>query len=556
MCSKLLLSVFLLITGVSCELEKPFDDDKTMNVLVLDSLGGSPVEGVKVQLFEAGTSLVKQVGFTNASGKFDIIIPLLDKSGKYDIVAEKKDLASCKIQDFTYKEDFTPIMYCHDLMMISYRAIAPTITKVEYSNDESTWFDLGSTINSADLQYLKVSVIGKSEIKETDWCGYGVKIAVNQDITHWDGLTPASFDKEGVGIGNTGDYETVAVYDLSSFDYMTGNYSLYINAFDVAANRVEKTIDIFVDSSTSGSDPTLASVKPVIVSFVSMTYSVSKDYFGSINNLRSVQNLPDGAVHYNGHGTTFKISFDVRVPAGVRRIDIYRSEDGVNYKKLDKNISLTNITATEAAHTFSDADGTIDVSKKYHYKVVAVNGSGVPSMESDSISLKILPPHNTILKAPINKSISGSVAPNFVFLVDNRDLLNEEIAEYFNFQLQIRNKLNPLYNIPMKWDRVNNVVDVFGYSIPEAEILEENITTGLITIKFAFFADNFGYTFEQGKSYEWNIIDESQGSFFSNSYSNADGTFLGEEQSFSSNSANGQGALNGWFTLTIADDAK
>ncbi len=537
----LLVPIFLLFWGVSCSIDP--DVPETLEILVLDSLDGSPVENVEVSLYIAGEDERAFICKTDSKGIVTICTAGLYLAGyrmdqEFDIVAEKDDLASSKIQGFSFDSGYIPVLYCHKQMMISYEAEAPTITKVEYSVDKTIWNNFDGEINSSDLKFIRVTANAKTEIKETGWCGFGVKVAISQDINRWDGISAEYFEKEGVQIGDTGLYETIGVYDLSSTDYMSDDYFLNVVAYDVVANRVQQKIDFSIVSDVSNTDPSLKEVKPVISEYLAKTYGVSREYYG--------------ADTHNGLGTSYYIELDVTVDAGVRRIDIFRSEDDENYSLLEKNISLPNVSTEAGTHTYSDFDATVVMDKTYYYKVVAYNNSADPSMESDPVSFKLMPPHNTNLTLPADFSKTTSVTPNFTFSVTNPVILDENVASDLNFQLWIRNKLNPILRYTIEWDRVNNQVKCNNRLYDEASIFSEDTANQTITINYSAFGD----TLEVGKTYEWNVIGASHGSYFGNKYFNEDGVLLGEVQSLASHSANGQGALNGHYTLTITDNAE
>ncbi|MBB6479816.1 hypothetical protein [Spirochaeta isovalerica] len=563
-----LSAVFLLFWLGSCQQPGPGDPENPdipenkvdLELLVLDSLNGSPVDGVEVKLYPEGDSSPAYTGVSRSDGSVIIAVNEDEADILYDIVSAKNDRASCKIQSFSFENGKLPVLYNHDLMMTSFSAEAPSITSVEYSGNGTDWFVAEGSIDSADLNYIRVSARARTEIKETSWCGYGIKISLNGIITHWDGLAASSFEKEGEQIGSTGYYETVALFDLSTHDYMAGSYSLFVNAYDVAANRVEQTSELIITTDAPSADASLAGVIPVITQFTGKTYSVSRDYYGTpIDPVKRIA-LPEGSTTFNGEGTTYYIALDISIAEEIRRIDVLRSDDGGNtYKVLDRNLTFSNPTSA-GNYSYSDFDPTIELEHSYFYKVIAYNGSGA-SEESESVSLTLLPPHNTLLTAPANKSTSDSLMPEFTFSITNTELLDTDRAQYLQFQLQIRDTTAPIYSLPIKWDRVNNTLDILGNAVPSEYVgyfVNEDTAAGTITVYYSGFNLIFGLSgLEAGKTYEWNIIDEGHGTYFSNEYYNNDGTILlGQEQSLASNSASGQGTLNGWFTLTISDMAQ
>jgi uncharacterized protein YkuJ len=552
--------VFLLLGLTSCEQPGPGDPDTPdipentidFELLVLDSLNGSPLNDVTVSLMRTGETETAYTGTSDSNGVVVIEVDEDDENASFDILSSKTDRASCRIQDFTFGTGKLPVLYNHQLMMTSFEAEAPSISAVEFSANGTDWSDAVDSLASEDLNYIRVTAQARSEIKATEWCGYGLKISLNSIITHWDGLEPTSFEKEGEEIGTTGYYETIAIFDLSTHDYMAGDYSLFVNAYDVAANRAEQTLSLNLTTDTVVADPSLSGVQPVITYFTAKTYSVSRDYFGApIDPVKSI--VPQSSPLIDGNGTTVYIGLDLSIVEEIRRIDVFRSDDGgITYKELDRNLTFTKPTSA-GAYSYSDFDPTLEIGKEYFYKVIAFNNSGA-SDESDPVQLTLLPPHNTLLSSPANKSVSDSLEPEFTFAVTNKELLDTTTAQYLHFQLQLRDTTAPMYYIPFIWDRVNGLVEIYGTALPvdyTDYFVAADADAGTITVFYTNLVYFFGLDpLEAGKSYEWNIIDDGHGSYFSNEYSN------GEVQSLASNSANGQGALNGWFTLTISDTAQ
>jgi hypothetical protein len=214
------------------------------DVIVLDSIGGTPVSGATITVKDSSGNVD-----TYTTGNGGTISPLTLKTGSgYDITATGTGLAASEMLDYVAADGATVALYCHKLGITGVSATPPTVEDIEYSTDGgANWTALADGTTISGPFEIEASVLGVVAVKATSFSGFGIGIDIDQMPTETNGyytsssslvstMTDAALDS------TTGEFKTVDLFNLSGLTFLPGSHTLDLVAYDVANNRVEERI--------------------------------------------------------------------------------------------------------------------------------------------------------------------------------------------------------------------------------------------------------------------------------------------------------------------------
>lgn len=214
-------------------------------VIVLDSLGGTPVQGATVAVMDSSGQLVH----TDTTGSNGTIASFALTSGSaYTITATDAGRAASEMLNFVAGTSATVALYCHTIGISGVPATPPTVEYIKYSTDGgSTWTVLanGATISGPFM--IEASVLGVVAVKATSWSGFGIGVDIDRMPTVKNGYNTSlsslvSTTTDAALDSATGNYRTVDLFDLSGLTFLPGSRTLDLVAYDVANNRVEECL--------------------------------------------------------------------------------------------------------------------------------------------------------------------------------------------------------------------------------------------------------------------------------------------------------------------------
>jgi len=529
----------------------------TTPVYVLDSCNGSVVTGATLTVADdTGQTLESGI----AVGSTGTTTLGLDTTKKYFLYSQATGAAQSCAALFDPNANTRADFYCHDLGMISYPASAPVVTALSYSADGTTWTPVtGNAITDvlANIRFLRVSAIGTAGISPTAWSGFGMGINVDRAAWSWD-YTPAINEVENsTPVTYNGQSRYRSTYDFAvSFTNANAATTHYIDLviYDVANNRTEQKIPVTVtDAVTNTGDYDLSSATPTVNLVQMSTYALTRDIF-------VVPSLDGGDTSYM---TT--VSFFVNAGGsyrGIRGFDLYRSSDGTNFTKV-KTVNYPSLV-TSSAISVNDLDPTLAPGVTYTYKVKAFNanttGNGGYSLESNTRSSKFLAPFKTTLSAPANGAVSTTTVPTFRFQISDPTLWDPAVSDYFYFYLYVKDKVgNEIYGHNFRYSFATGTFQRYDSGTWPTDTtcsISDDHTT--ISIPFEDAA-----LLVPSETYEWSIFglspygDIAYGSRNASHFIKYYGGLTSQVgMSLGSTYEKSYGAVNGYFTLTIAPNAQ
>jgi len=416
-----------------------------ISAMVLDSVNGSSVAGVAIDVVDASNSPVRT--FTTGSGGSVDITNDLAIGSVYSMTAAATGRASSAMLDYTAAEGTTVALYCPTIAMSNVSPKAPELVKLQYSTDGTSWTDwnpLASTPSPSKGFWVKASVAGVVAVEPTSWSGFGIAIDIDRMPTLGNGYSPSTYEAKSL-LDNSGDawnglYITTAIFDFSSDTFTTGYHTLDLVAYDVANDRLETRLP-FNMMTTNTSGPSLSSAQFYGMYLDLESYGRSNRLF-SLTRRAATRSLTasDSASSY-GASLFFDIVDSYLMPVKILGFEVYRSNDYINFAKIDR-VNFGGLMSTAdigSSFSYSDHDASLALGTTYCYKVRAFSDDTHYSGYSPVLSASYLPPFTTVLTSPGNGS-ALSTSPQFSFSISNAALWSPGAANYFYFALFVRDK--------------------------------------------------------------------------------------------------------------------
>lgn len=433
-----------------------------VEVLVVDSIGGTKVNGTTLKVFNAGTNTQVGADVTVNSGIANVTG--LQPNQRYDfkLVGIAKQWAGSLIENY-----YVSALKNQKLTMIQFphgdhtRGVEPpkvvSIKKVPGTGAETPINDGDSIDNS--LKSIKVEFSSSvGAVEEKAWNGFGAKLGM--------GMIPNSITGiEGYYDGTTysdpnftSKYEFELKPGTEDFIFPNGNFDLIVVGYDIANNRVEKHISIESKNSKSGTSLKNAKFNGMLMLSIRDPYSIGiysndgedithvdimgKSFNGNIKPL-ALDPIGGGRSSYRSimiFNLVNKDDDQQNVP--IIGFDLYRRKAGTNgnFERVSRTIYGGLATGSKGRHQGFDTDSRLEENGEYEYKVIAYNASH--TAESPVLKMKVMESFTYELQAPAKHAlITKAVAQNMSYIckVSNTKLLKKEEADRFNSGLLVVN---------------------------------------------------------------------------------------------------------------------
>ncbi|MDH7484342.1 MAG: cadherin-like beta sandwich domain-containing protein, partial [Spirochaetales bacterium] len=541
---------------------------------VLDSVNGSKVAaGGTIAVYENGTQLYTAPFNANPRDIW------LGAGHEYTVRVTPAGRAQASKEAVAGADDLKVTLISQRLDQPTFPAESPVITAIEYTTADdpadpaATWTAIahGAEIDFSSITWIRVVARGKSEMDETAWSGFGIKLGIDQVPSVFTGMMPdkdlstSTYD----ATGNT--FTGTAFFDLAGISLTGGSHFLSVVIYDRANNRTERTLQITNTAGLeNGADISNGYFQSLSADL--RIYGVTREYFGAGKAVDGLNPLPTGPISYRV-AITFK--FQTAATGGsaipILGFKVLRSTDAgsswttagvVNYGGLS--------TGNAGTHTFYDSDSQLEAGVDYTYKLIVFTDD-VHVKESSLIGpARFLAPFTASLSGPANRTIQVDPEdlPEFKFTISEASLWSPEVADRFYFSPVIRRADGAHVYIGYFYYRLTDSRLVFYYpamagwyafsASSTATLISFDSSTGTVTLNPALFSYLTNYatgndlTLESGATYFWDIFGNYAGSATSNvpAYFQKSGTDY-TSRSYADVYQNGQQTLNGWFSFTV-----
>ncbi|UTC75200.1 dentilisin complex subunit PrcA [Treponema sp. OMZ 792] len=436
----------------------------TVEVLVVDSIGGTKVSGTTLKVFDpaqvAGAAPVKTVQVNNGIANITGLEP--DKRYDFKLEGIEKKWAGSLIENY-----YVSALKNQKLTMIQFphgdhtRGVEPpkvaSIMKAAAAGGGETPINDGSSIDNS-LKSIKVnftSSVGAVEAKDGN--GFGAKVGMGMIPNDLSGIYGSYFGTEFSAGTFTSKYEFELKPGTGDFIFPNGNFDLIVVGYDIANNRVEKHISIKSENSASGAPLDNAVFKNILIIVERIPYSANiySNDGGDITHI----NLMGGSVNGNiiplaldpigGHSSSYTsiIQFNLAGTGGksvpIIGFDFYRKKAGTEdkFERVSRTIYGKPMVETFPGanlHQGFDTDSRLEENVEYEYKVIAYNASH--TVESPVLKMKVMEAFTYELTAPANRVlISKADAQNMSYTckISNPKLLKKDEADCFDSGLLV-----------------------------------------------------------------------------------------------------------------------
>ena len=425
-----------------------------VEVLVVDSIGGTKVNGTTLKVFKAGINTQVGADVTVNSGIANVTG--LQPNQRYDFKLEgvAKQWAGSLIENY-----YVSALKNQKLTMIQFphgdhtRGVEPpkvvSIKKVPGTGAETAINDGDSIDNS--LKSIKVefsSTVGA--VEEKAWNGFGAKLGMGMIPNS---ITGIAGDYYGTAYSHptfTSNYEFKLKPGTEDFIFPNGNFDLIVVGYDIANNRVEKHISIKSENSAHEGSLENAKFDEMLILSIRDPYSI-----GIYSNDR------DDITHVDITGKSFNDNPLALNPTDGRRtsyrsimifnlvdknngnhipiigFDLYRKKAGTSDKFERVSRTIYGSSATRRHQGF-DTDSGLEENVEYEYKVIAYNASH--TAESPVLTMKVMESFTYELAAPAKHALLTKAAAqdiSYMCRVSNVNLLKKENADRFNSGLLV-----------------------------------------------------------------------------------------------------------------------
>ena len=429
-----------------------------VEVLVVDSIGGTKVNGTTLKVFKAGTNTQVGADVTVTNGIANITG--LQPNQRYDFKLEgvAKQWAGSLIENY-----YVSALKNQKLTMIQFphgdhtRGVEPpkvvAIKKVPNTGAETAINDGDSIDNS--LKSIKVKFSSSvGAVEEKAWNGFGAKLGMGMIPNSITGIVGDYYGTTYSALTFTSQYEFKLKPGTEDFIFPNGNFDLIVVGYDIANNRVEKHISIKSENSANGASLENAKFDGMLILSRRVPYSANiysdggedithVDIMGKTFN----GNIKPSALNpTTGGGRSSYLSIMIfnlvnkdndeqNIP--IIGFDLYRRKAGTNgnFERVSRTIYGGLTTGT---HQGLDTDSRLEENEEYEYKVIAYNASH--TAESPVLKMKVMESFTYELQAPAKHAlITKAVAQNISYTckVSNPKLLKKEEADRFNSGLLV-----------------------------------------------------------------------------------------------------------------------
>lgn len=361
---------------------------------VVESVGGSPVEGATVSLSGGPEELSEVTRETGADGKFGFEVRDVDdlEVGIYQIVVTHPDRAGSRIQDARLEEDGL------DLEIVQPYDARPELD------------DTPPTLKTDDLTPLQtVSDDTVSLTIEVDQAVNAISGGAG-----WPGM--AFWIGSDSTAGSTADATSFADPLTYAWDTTAslGETAITVVAYDVKNNRTQWTIPVTVgDRSGQAPASVVSTTDPGETGFVALTTGVSLGIFSQVGTRHSLlATSVDAGTLTAAEDSSIVVNIEVEAVDDARGARIYRSMSGSAgpYSPIAEVSGTGKSDNGAEVHTYTDTSALLSPDTSVHYKLAYYNEYG-EGAKSGSFEVEILPQYRVYLVSPDDGSAGVGLTP-------------------------------------------------------------------------------------------------------------------------------------------------
>ncbi len=537
---------------------------------IIGSVNGSklPVGGT-VYIYQGGSLLYDAAFSANPQ-------PLwLALGSTYTVKASPTNRAQSSKENVTGANGLSLTMICPTLDMSTFPAESPIIGSIQYTTDAdpatAAWTSIvsGNIVDFSTIKYIKLVASGKSEMDETSWSGFGIKMGLDQTPSIFSGYTPNATLSTSTYDSAAGTFTGTAYFGISWADIVPGEHTLSFVIYDRANNRTERNLAV----TNSGANTTGADISANYFQSLKAElgiYGVSRDYFKNTKTTDSLTGLASGSISYRAAITfAFQDAASGGNAVPILGYRVYRSSNnGADWTLIGTENFGTLSTGYGGTHVYYDADSQLEEGVEYEYKITAFTDDTHTNESAVMGPIKFLPAFTASLVSPANKtkSIDATALPDFTVQISNPDLYDAAVADgvYFSPVIRTADGTHVYYGYMYyafssgKLYYWSGSTWLYYAAASVANYIAVDSATGIVSLKPALFnaatnrATGDALQLESGVTYYWDIFGDYEGSASTNvaAYFIKSGTNC-VSRSYADVYQNGQQTLNGWFSFTV-----
>lgn len=541
---------------------------------VLDSVNGSRIAaGGTIAVFENGTQLYTAPFNANPRDIW------LGAGHEYTVRVSPTGRAQASREAVAGADDLKVILISQRLDQPTFPAESPVIAAIEYTTADdpedpaATWTAIanGTEIDFSSITWIRVVAKGKSEMDETSWAGFGIKLGIDQVPSVFTGMTPDEDLSGSTYDAANNTFTGTAYFDLAGIALTGGSHFLSVVIYDRANNRTERTLQITNTAGVvDGADISNGYFQNLAADL--RIYGVTREYFGGGKAAEGMNPLPTGPVTYRA---TLSFKFQTLETGGdaipILGFKVLRSADnGLSWTQVGAVNYGALYTGNAGTHTFYDSDSQLETGVDYTYKIIVFTDDTHQKESSPIGPAHFLAPFTASLVGPANrtKEVDPGELPDFTFTISDPTLWDSAVADRFYFSPVIRKADGTHAYIGLFYYRLADkrlafyypaMAGWYAFSVPyTATLISFDPATGTVTLNPALFSYLTNYAtgndlaLESGVTYFWDIFGNYTGSATTNApaYFQKVGTGY-TSRSYADVYQNGQQTLNGWFSFTV-----
>ena len=435
----------------------PVPENYTLKCNVVDSSGGSNVEGATVKVYKVFESAELKTGLSDSEGNayFE-----LEADANYDLVISKNGYASSRLENVYIRSNVKEAVSSPlRIWSVGSKAEPPEINEVFLFNEdtskkekinENDEIDVSAFTNK-DYLYITTTCKSTSIIPlRTVGGNFGLSFNINSSLSGnggWGKFSANPFNNaSGTNItkDGMGNVSQNWGFKLEKLNVPNGEAVLHFIAYDVAGNRCERMQRVKFKNSTH--KDTLSS-KYRFTSFKAR----SERFARSLSLFEDNGTSPFGMPTEDGLATSARVVFNFRfnVPVEISSVDVLRRDYRIGNIKDGWQVVYTKQyrggytgEKDDAGHKvlfrLLDDSGTLEESKVYQYKLVAHSEDG--RIESNVATLRIMEAFNISLTSPKNRSVFAKNdlrSLDFSFKISNPVLWDKDVSDHFYFDVLV-----------------------------------------------------------------------------------------------------------------------
>lgn len=419
----------------------PVPQNYSVKCNVIDSLGGTNVKEVKIEVFEGDSTTVSKVMNTDAEGNayFD-----LDGDKYYTFVCTKKGSAGSRVESVYVplnKRIFLPIIMRDGAK--GALSIAPEVSELSIRNggtetalDKNYEFDFSKLGNYATIN-VTVKLKSKRIIPDlnTDSKNFGIALNIGSPFsTKSSGAISLSPVPNGNGstilIGSDGVVTQKFSVPCSNLLAEDGENTLYFTIYDILGNRCERHQRVTFKNSSFINQNENPDNKFSNFSAHSERYYRSLGTFG-MNEEEGIQ---------TSACVVFSFKFEKRehfAKINVLRRPYQEGDITENWEVVYvKHYEKTFRGDKDGLFQLNDDSGSLRDGEVYQYKLEAYNSKG--KVTSPVATIKIMEAFNVLLTTPKNRlevPLTNIANQDFAFKISKKSLWTS--SDYFYFDVLI-----------------------------------------------------------------------------------------------------------------------